>query len=71
MPKVYKAKILLTFFLKEGFLKIGQKWSHLKLQNSKWNIIILPIHNKDIPYWTFRAIVEQSWLDLDYIVSNL
>jgi predicted RNA binding protein YcfA (HicA-like mRNA interferase family) len=71
MPKVYKAKILLNFFIKEWFLEIGQKWSHLKLKNKKWNIIILPIHNKDIPYGTFRSIVEQSWLDLDYIVSKI
>jgi predicted RNA binding protein YcfA (HicA-like mRNA interferase family) len=71
MPKVYKATLLLTFFLKEGFLKIGQKWSHIKLKNTKWNIIILPFHSKDVPYGTFRSIVEQSWLDLEYVVDNL
>ncbi len=71
MPKVYSSKKLLNFFMKEWFLKIWQKWSHIKLQNNKWKIIILPIHNKDVPYWTFRSIVEQSWLDLQYIVSKL
>ena len=56
MPKVYKATEILKMLLSYGFQKVSQKWSHLKLQNQTWEIVMLPIHSKDIPYWTFVSI---------------
>lgn len=47
--------------LKYGFQRISQKGSHLKLKNWR-NIVILPLHNKDIPYGTFCAILQQAGL---------
>ncbi|MFA6256409.1 MAG: type II toxin-antitoxin system HicA family toxin [Candidatus Absconditabacterales bacterium] len=71
MPKVYKAKNVLQFFEREGFEKISQKGSHIKLKNKLGTVIIIPIHSKDIPYGTFRSIVDQSGLDIEYVVQFL
>lgn len=65
MPKVYKATEILKMLLSYGFQKVSQKWSHLKLQNQTWEIVILPIHSKDIPYWTFVSILRQANLPLE------
>lgn len=64
MPKVYKATEILKMLLSYGFQKVSQKWSHLKLQNQKGNMVILPIHSKDIPYGTFISLLKQANLDI-------
>ena len=64
MPKVFSTKEILKKFNKFWFIKYSQKGSHLKMKkNSK--TIIIPIHNKDIPIWTFRAILEQASISYD------
>ena len=65
MPKVYKATEILKMLLSYGFQKVSQKWSYLKLQNQTWEIVILPVHSKDIPYWTFVSILRQANLSLE------
>jgi len=59
MPKVYKAVDLYKMLLFFWFKKVSQKWSHIKLKNNDWLIVILPMHSKDIPYWTFLSILSQ------------
>ena len=59
MPKVYKAVDLYKMLLSFWFQQISQKWSHIKLKNKDWLIVILPMHSKDIPYWTFLSILSQ------------
>ncbi len=59
MPKVYKSVDLYKMLLSFWFQKISQKWSHIKLKNKDWLIVILPMHSKDIPYWTFLSILSQ------------
>jgi len=59
MPKVYKAVDLYKMLLSFWFKKVSQKWSHIKLKNNDWLIVILPMHSKDIPYWTFLSILSQ------------
>ncbi|MBQ7073631.1 hypothetical protein IJM86_00875 [bacterium] len=36
----------------------------MKLQNQKGNMVILPIHSKDIPYGTFISLLKQANLDI-------
>ncbi|MFA7717875.1 MAG: type II toxin-antitoxin system HicA family toxin [Candidatus Absconditabacterales bacterium] len=71
MPKIYSARKILNFFEKEGFHKVSQKGSHIKLKNASGTIIIVPIHSKDVPYGTFRAIVDQSGLDSEYVIATM
>lgn len=59
MPKVFSTKEILKKFNLYGFSKYSQKWSHLKMKKDNLTIII-PIHNKDIPLWTFKSILEQA-----------
>lgn len=65
MPKVYKASDVYKFLLHFGFQKVSQKWSHIKLKNDQWLIVILPMHSKDIPYWTFISILSQSNISIE------
>ena len=60
MPKVYKSDSIYKLLLHFWFKKVSQKGSHMKLKNEEWLIVILPIHSKDIPYWTFLSILNQS-----------
>lgn len=71
MPKVYSSKKVLQYFIRKGCVKISQKGSHLKMKTPQWAICIVPMHSKDIPYGTFRAIIEQAGFDLSVVVEEL
>jgi predicted RNA binding protein YcfA (HicA-like mRNA interferase family) len=56
------AKELLKILKTNGFEKISQKGSHLKLSNGE-RITIVPIHGtKDIPIGTLKSIEKQTGL---------
>ena len=59
MPKTYSARETVSAFKKYGFEKVSQRGSHLKMRKGARTIII-PIHNKDIPFGTFKSILEQA-----------
>ncbi len=61
MPRGYATKAVLKMLL---------TGSHLKLKNWK-NIVIIPIHNKDIPYGTFCAILQQAGLSQEDAKKHL
>jgi len=68
MPKIYSAKELVKRLKKFGFIEHTQKWSHLKM--IRWNkTVIIPMHAKDIPFGTFRSILEQA--NISYEDFNL
>jgi len=68
MPKIYSTREIIKNFTKFWFDKISQKWSHLKMK--KWNkTIIIPVHNKDIPLWTFRSILEQAGISYEIFLK--
>jgi len=57
------AKEMLKFLKKNGFKEIGQRGSHLKMYNSKTNIMtIIPIHKGDLPKGTEQAILKETGL---------
>lgn len=60
MPKVYKANEIIKLLKKYEFEKVSQRWSHVKYKNNTWNIVIIPIHAKDIPYGTYVSILKQA-----------
>lgn len=48
---------------KNGFEKVSQNGSHLKMQNPKTKAIaIIPMHAKDIPIGTEKSILKQAGL---------
>ncbi len=71
MPKVYKSKDIYKFLLKHWFQRVSQKWSHIKLKNKSNNIVILPMHSKDVPYGTFISVLSQSKLTIEVAVEFL
>ena len=58
------AKEVLKILKQNGFEKLSQKGSHLKLTDGE-KITIVPIHGtKDIPIGTLRSIEKQSGVKL-------
>jgi len=56
------AKELLKILKANGFEKVSQKGSHLKLSNGE-RITIVPVHGtKDIPLGTLKSIEKQTGL---------
>ncbi len=56
-------KEMVKILEKNGFEKISQKGSHLKMRNEKAGIsVIVPMHSKDIPQGTEKAILKQAGL---------
>ncbi|KAF1297325.1 toxin HicA [Enterococcus sp. JM4C] len=62
MPKT--AREVLKILKKNGFIKINQNGSHIKMYNPKTNkTAIVPIHIGDIPLGTERNIWKQANLN--------
>ncbi len=56
-------KQMVKFLKEHGFEEISQKGSHLKLRNpetGRWTEV--PMHAKDIPLGTEKAILKQAGL---------
>lgn len=56
-------KELVKSLQKNGFEIVSQKGSHVKLYNASTNkTVIVPMHSKDIPLGTEKAILKQAGL---------
>ena len=56
-------KEMVRLLEKNGFEKVSQKGSHVKMQNEQTGIsVIVPMHSKDIPKGTEKAILKQAGL---------
>lgn len=62
MPKPYPVKLVLRVLKIKGFFFISQKGSHVKYRkNGQPTLtVIVPIHEKEIRYGTFRSILRQA-----------
>lgn len=72
MPKQYPYKLVLSILKKNGFFYVSQTGSHIKYRkegNPTKNVII-PIHEKDLRYGTFRSILRQSGLKEDDFIKK-
>ena len=73
MPSKYPTctpEEVLKALLRIGFVKIGQKGSHVKLSNNK-RIVIIPMHCKDLKLGTFKGILEQAGLSVEELMRFL
>ena len=67
MPKLPSVtpKKLLKILQKSGFITVRQKGSHVFLRNPRTNkCTIVPLHNKDLPKGTLKAILKQAEINL-------
>lgn len=54
---------MLKFLIKNGFVKVSQRGSHLKMYNSTTNrTTFIPMHNGDLPKGTENAILKEAEL---------
>ncbi|MCK5509929.1 type II toxin-antitoxin system HicA family toxin [Candidatus Parcubacteria bacterium] len=64
MPSPISFRLILKILKKRGFFFVSQTGSHAKyrkLGNPTINVIV-PIHEKEVRYGTFRSILRQSKL---------
>lgn len=64
MPKSYPVRQVLRVLADKGFFFVSQNGSHAKYRkvvNPTLNVIV-PVHEKDVRYGTFRSILRQSRL---------
>lgn len=58
-----KTREIIKLLKKNGFVKVSQNGSHAKFKNfDTGRIVIVPIHNGDIPNGTERNILKQAGL---------
>lgn len=65
MPKPIQFRIIIKVLRSNGFFFVSQTGSHAKYRkigNPTLNVIV-PIHEKEIRYGTFRSILRQSQLE--------
>ena len=59
LPQI-KPKMLVGFFIKQGFLVTRQVGSHVRLVHKDGRRITLAAHNKPIAPGTFHSILKQA-----------
>jgi predicted RNA binding protein YcfA (HicA-like mRNA interferase family) len=64
MPKPIPFRIIIKALKRKGFFFVSQTGSHAKYRKSGNPVltVIIPIHEKEIRYGTFRSILRQSGL---------
>jgi len=62
MPRPFPAKLILKVLESKGFFFVSQTGSHAKYRKKGTPTlnVIVPIHEKDIRYGTFRSILRQA-----------
>ena len=65
---VVSGKETIAALQKSGFLIVGQKGSHVKLQHFNGNIVIIPNH-KELASGTLRSIIRQSGLSVEHFCN--
>jgi predicted RNA binding protein YcfA (HicA-like mRNA interferase family) len=53
-----------------GFVRVGQRGSHVKLRNDSGRTVIVPMH-REIAEGTLRSILRQAGLTMEELVSLL
>jgi len=59
-----KPKELIKVLQKDGFVFVRQSGSHAIYRKSGRKIIVVPMHSKDIPLGTLKAIIKDSGINL-------
>lgn len=57
------SKELIRLLKRNGWYKVKQEGSHLRLRKSGFNDIIIPIHNKDLAKGLLLKILKQAQID--------
>jgi predicted RNA binding protein YcfA (HicA-like mRNA interferase family) len=68
--RVFSSDEVVEILLKEGFLFISQKGSHVKFRRKREGYtatVIVPVGRNEIPRGTLRSIIRQSGLPEDVI----
>lgn len=60
---VRTSKELIRLLKKNGWYKVKQEGSHLKLRKNGFDDIIIPVHNKDLPKGLLIKLLKQSGMD--------
>ncbi|OHA45914.1 MAG: hypothetical protein A2541_02800 [Candidatus Taylorbacteria bacterium RIFOXYD2_FULL_36_9] len=73
MPKLkpIKPKKLIGVLVRVGFVECRTKGSHLIMKNPNNFLVVVPLHNKEIPAGTLLAIIKDAGLDKDKFVELL
>jgi predicted RNA binding protein YcfA (HicA-like mRNA interferase family) len=72
MPKlpVLKSKELISALLKDGFIKIRTKGSHIQFKKANL-LVTVPFHNKDLSQETLKSILRQARMTVEDLVELL
>ncbi|MFH1089535.1 MAG: type II toxin-antitoxin system HicA family toxin [Candidatus Uhrbacteria bacterium] len=64
MPKPFSLRLILKILNSKGFFFISQSGSHAKYRKpgNPTLTVIVPVHEKEICYGTFKSILRQSKL---------
>ena len=73
MPKLKptKPKELVRVLKGIGFVEVRTKGSHLIMKKPDDYLVVIPIHNKEIPTGTLLAIISDAGLDKERFIKLL
>ncbi len=64
MSKPLKPKVVAKLLEEHGFVLVRQKGSHALYEHADGRRTVVPMHNRELPVGTLRAIFKQAKIDL-------
>jgi len=65
MPKPLKPKAVVKLLEENGFILTRQRGSHALFKHQDGRSTTVPLHNRELPIGTLRAISKQAKVDLN------
>jgi predicted RNA binding protein YcfA (HicA-like mRNA interferase family) len=65
MGKSWSSRDVLRELERAGFVRVGQRGSHVKLRDAQGRTVIVAHPTKDIPRGTLRSIERQAGIEFD------
>lgn len=71
LPRNVKGQQLVKALAKLGFVKVGQRGSHVRMEHADGRWTQVAVHPKPIPVGTLRVILRQTEISQEELLKNL
>ena len=70
-PPLLSGNKVISAFIRAGYLKVGQRGSHVKLYNPGKGITLIIPNHQEIDRWTLKGIIKDAEMSAEEFIKLL
>jgi len=70
-PPLLSGNEIIRAFIRAGYIKVGQRGSHIKLLNPAKQITLIIPNHQEVDRWTLKAILKDTELSTEEFLNLL